>query len=129
MEGNNAVLFSGKQFVIASGIKMNEKNGSFEWASGQYADNFASIANIKNKDFDTMKDTISSLSDMYHRNFVKSVVSLETGLNDDTLLDDLYDTYMRSDDMRLISDEIYDLAKNMKELSNLNERCDMKIEI
>lgn len=129
VENDTAVLFSGKQFVIASGIKSSEVNGLFEWSSGQYADDLEDIANIKNKDFATMKETINTLSDMYHRDFVKSVVSLETGLNDDTLLDDLYDTYMRSDDMRLISDEIYDLAKDMKELSNLNERCDMKIEI
>lgn len=131
VEGNHAVLFSGKQFVIASGIKMNEKDGKFEWSSGQYADNFGDIANIKNKDFATMKDTISSLSDMYHKDFVKSVVSIETGLDDDLLLDDLYDTYLRSDDMKLVSDEIYDLAKDMKALekSKLHKNCDIKMGI
>ncbi|MBF0979921.1 MAG: hypothetical protein HXK71_01175, partial [Clostridiales bacterium] len=129
VENDTAVLFSGKQFVIASGIKSSEVNGLFEWSSGQYADNLADIANIKNKDFATMKETINTLSDMYHRDFVKSVVSTETGLDDNEALDNLYDIYISSDNMRLVSDEIYDLAKNMKELSNLNERCYMKIEI
>lgn len=131
VEDNNAILFSGNQFIIALGIRLNTKTDKFEWSSGQYADNFTDIANIKNKNFDTMKETISSLSDMYHRNFVKSVVSIETGLDDDLLLDDLYDTYMRSDDMRFLSDEICDLAKDMKvlEKSNLNKHCDIKMEI
>ena len=83
---NQAVLFTGKQFVIVSGIKMNEKDGKFEWDNGRYADDLKSISNMQNNSFESMKDTLSFLAEYNHSDFVKGIISLETGVENETVL-------------------------------------------
>ena len=75
---NQAVLFTGEQFVIASGIKENKENGKFEWVNGRYANDLKSISNMQNNSFESMKETLSFLAEYNHSDFIKGIISLET---------------------------------------------------
>lgn len=105
---NQAVLFTGKQFVIVSGIKMNEKDGKFEWDNGRYADDLKSISNMQNNSFESMKDTLSFLAEYNHSDFVKGIISLETGIENEDILDVAYDNYMNDKIMGLVDEKFYD---------------------
>ena len=108
VKDNQAVLFSGKQFVIASGIRENKKAGKFEWANGRYAYDLKSISNMQNNSFESMKETLSFLAEYNHSDFVKGIISLETGINNEDVLEDAYDNYMTDSTMGLIDEKFMD---------------------
>jgi len=74
---NQVVLFTGEQFVIASGIKENKETGKFEWLNGRYANDLKSISNMQNNSFESMKETLSFLAEYNHSDFIKGIISLE----------------------------------------------------
>lgn len=56
---------------------------------------------------DDMKKTIEKLQKENYREFVKALVSIETGINDEKKLDKLYDCYMSDDIWYLLDDRFY----------------------
>lgn len=103
VKDSQAILFTGNQFVLASGIKKNKKDEKFEWDSGKYVDDLKSISLFQNDNFDSMKESLSFLAEYNHRDFVKSVIALESGIQNEEVLDNIYETYMETDDMELIN--------------------------
>ena len=105
---DQAVLFTGEQFVIASGIKENKENGKFEWVNGRYANDLKSISNMQNNSFESMKETLSFLAEYNHSDFIKGIISLETDINNEDILDNAYDNYMNDSYMGLIDERFMD---------------------
>jgi len=103
-----AVLFTGEQFVMASGIKENKENGKFEWVNGRYANDLKSISNMQNNTFESMKETLSFLAEYNHSDFIKGIISLETDINNEDILDNAYDNYMNDSYMGLIDERFMD---------------------
>lgn len=103
-----AILFTGNQFVLASGIKENKESGKFEWDNGRYANGIKTIAQMQNNSFEAMKETISFLTEYNHKDFTKALISIETGIENKDLLDKAYDKYMENDAMTLIDNQFYD---------------------
>ena len=56
-------------------------------------------------DFKTMRDRIENMVNDNHRDFVKAIISIEKGVNDESVLDKLYDTYMDDDSLNLLHEE------------------------
>lgn len=108
VKDNQAVLFSGTQFVLATGIKENKESGKFEWDNGRYANDFKSISDMQNNSFETMKETLSFLAEYNHSDFVKGILSLETGIENEDTLDVAYDNYMNDKIMGLVDEKFYD---------------------
>ncbi|CYX26616.1 single-stranded DNA-binding protein [Streptococcus suis] len=108
VKDNQAVLFSGTQFVLATGIKENKESGKFEWDNGRYANDLKSISDMQNNNFETMKDTLSFLAEYNHSDFVKGIISLETGIENEETLDNAYDNYMNDKVMGLVDEAFYD---------------------
>ena len=108
VKDNQAVLFSGTQFVLATGIKENKESGKFEWDNGRYANDLKSISDIQNNNFETMKETLSFLAEYNHSDFVKGIISLETGIENEDTLDVAYDNYMNDKIMGLVDEKFYD---------------------
>ena len=104
-----AVLFTGSKFVIAQEIIENKENGKFEWNNGRYADDLKSISNMLNNSFSKMKDTLSFLAEYNYSDFVKGIISLETGVENEKVLNNTYDNYMNNQAMGLISEEFYNV--------------------
>lgn len=108
VKDNQAVLFSGTQFVLATGIKENKESGKFEWDNGRYANDISTISNMQNNGLDKMKETLSFLAEYNHRDFVKGIISLETGIENEDTLDAAYDSYMNDKVMGLVDEKFYD---------------------
>ena len=123
-----AVLFTGSKFVIAQEIIENKENGKFEWNNGRYADDLKSISNMLNNSFSKMKDTLSFLAEYNYSDFVKGIISLETGVEKEVILNNVYDNYMNNQAMGLISEEFYDVIDEElleeSKITNQEERTD-----
>lgn len=50
-----------------------------------------------------------------HRDFVKVIISLEKGIDDESVLDKLYDAYMDNDSLNLLNEEFDYMIKELRE--------------
>lgn len=65
-------------------------------------------------DYKTMRDRIEDIVNDNHRDFVKAMISIEKGINDDRVLDKLYDVYMDNDSLNLLHDEFDYLIEDLR---------------
>ena len=56
-------------------------------------------------DYQAMRDRIEDMVNDNHRDFVKSIISIEKGINDESVLDKLYNAYMDNDSLNLLNEE------------------------
>ena len=59
----------------------------------------------KNMDYKAMRARIDDIVNDNHRDFVKAMISIEKGINDESTLDQIYDAYMDNDSLNLLHDE------------------------
>ena len=52
-----------------------------------------------------MRARIEDIVNDNHRDFIKAMISIEKGINDESTLDKLYDTYMDKDNLNLLNEE------------------------
>ena len=52
-----------------------------------------------------MRARIDDIVNDNHRDFVKAMISIEKGINDESTLDKIYDAYMDNDSLNLLHDE------------------------
>ena len=57
----------------------------------------------KNMDYKTMRNQIEDMVNDNHKDFVKAIISMEKGINDESALDKLYDAYMDNDSLNSVS--------------------------
>lgn len=122
IDKDNAILFDGRQFVEVFGLQSNEEK--FFWNHGNYSDYYP-----KNKDNNSV-DTLNSMIDKDYEGFVKALISLEMGVDNPDLLEELYERYMRNDGVNLINDYfeelIYELEGEMPIIGNRAIETDKK---
>lgn len=56
-------------------------------------------------DYITMRARIEDIVKDNHRDFIKAMISIEKGINNESVLDKLYDTYMDNDSLNLLNEE------------------------
>lgn len=56
-------------------------------------------------DYITMRARIEDIVNDNHRDFIKAMISIEKGINDESTLYKLYDTYMDKDNLNLLNEE------------------------
>ena len=56
-------------------------------------------------DYKTLRERIEDMVNDNHREYVKTVISIEKGINDERALDKLYDAYMDNDSLNLLNEE------------------------
>ena len=54
-------------------------------------------------DYKAVRDRIEDMANNNHRDFVKVIISIEKGINDESVLDKLYNAYMANDSLNLIN--------------------------
>lgn len=61
-------------------------------------------------DYKTMINQIEDMVSDNHKDFVKTVISMEKGINDERAFDKLYEAYMDNDTVNLLHEEfeLYD---------------------
>ena len=62
-----------------------------------------------------MRDRIEDMVNDNHRDFVKAMISIEKGINDESVLDKLYDAYMDNDSLNLLNEEFDDMIEKLRE--------------
>ena len=60
-----------------------------------------------------MRERIENIVSDNYRDFVKAIISIEKGINDESALDKLYDAYMDNDSLNLLHDEFDYLIENL----------------
>lgn len=72
-------------------------------------------------DYKTIRDKIEDMANDNHRGFVKAVISLEKGINDENALDKLYDTYMENDSANLLNEEFDVMIEELREQGQIKD--------
>ena len=65
-------------------------------------------------DYKAMRARIEDIVNDNHRDFVKVIISIEKGINDESALDKLYDAYMDNDSLNLLHDEFDYLIEDLR---------------
>ena len=66
-------------------------------------------------DYITMRARIEDIVNDNHRDFVKAMISIEKGINDESALDKLYDAYMDNDSLNLLNEEFHHMIEELRE--------------
>lgn len=75
----------------------------------------------KNMDYKTMRDRIEDMVNDNHKDFVKAVISMEKGVNDESALDKLYDAYMDNDTVNLLHEEFDYMIEDLREQGQIKD--------
>ena len=65
-------------------------------------------------DYKAMRDRIEGMVNDNHRDFVKAIISIEKGINDERDLDKLYETYMDNDILKLLNEEFDHMIEELR---------------
>ena len=72
-------------------------------------------------DYKTIRDRIEDMVNDNHKDFVKAVISMEKGINDEGALDKLYDAYMDNDTVNLLHEEFDYMIEDLKEQGQIKD--------
>ena len=72
-------------------------------------------------DYKTMRDRIEDMVNDNHKDFVKAVISMEKGINDESALDKLCDAYMENDTVNLLHEEFDYMIEDLREQGQIKD--------
>ena len=72
-------------------------------------------------DYETIRDKIEDMTNDNHRDFVKAVISMEKGINDENALDKLYEFYMENDSVNLLNEEFDVMIEELREQGQIKD--------
>ena len=72
-------------------------------------------------DYKTIRDRIEDMAKDSHKDFVKAVISMEKGINDESALDKLYDAYMANDTINLLHEDFDYMIEDLREQGQIKD--------
>ena len=72
-------------------------------------------------DYKTIRDRIEDMAKDNHKDFVKAVISMEKGVNDESALDRLYDAYMANDTINLLHEDFDYMIEDLREQGQIKD--------
>ena len=75
----------------------------------------------KNMDYKAMRNQIEDMVNDNHKDFVKAIISMEKGINDESALDKLYDAYMDNDTVNLLHEEFDYMIEDLREQGQIKD--------
>ena len=75
----------------------------------------------KNMDYKAMRNQIEDMVNDNHKDFVKAIISMEKGINDESALDKLYDAYMDNDTVNLLHEEFDYMIEELREQGQIKD--------
>ena len=72
-------------------------------------------------DYKTMRNQIEDMVSDNHKDFVKAVISVEKGINDESALDKLYEAYMDNDTVNLLHEEFDYMIEDLREQGQIKD--------
>lgn len=79
-------------------------------------------------DCKTMRDRIEDMVNDNYRDFVKEIISMEKGINDESALVKLYDAYMDNDTVNLLHEEFDYMINELRESGQIKENASLEKE-
>ena len=71
--------------------------------------------------YEIIRDKIEDMVNNNHKDFVKAVISMEKGINDESALDRLYDAYMENDSANLLNEEFDVMIEELREQGQIKD--------
>ena len=75
----------------------------------------------KNMDYKAMRNQIEDMVNDNYKDFVKAIISMEKGINDESALDKLYDAYMDNDTVNLLHEEFDYMIEDLREQGQIKD--------
>ncbi|EGV07567.1 hypothetical protein HMPREF1042_0027 [Streptococcus constellatus subsp. pharyngis SK1060 = CCUG 46377] len=72
-------------------------------------------------DYKTIRDRIEDMAKDNHKDFVKAVISMEKGINDESALDKLYEAYMANDTINLLHEDFDYIIEDLREQGQIKD--------
>ena len=72
-------------------------------------------------DYKTIRDRIEDMAKDNHKDFVKAVISMEKGINDESALDKLYEAYMANDTINLLHEDFDYMIEDLREQGQIKD--------
>ena len=72
-------------------------------------------------DYKAMRNQIEDMLNDNHKDFVKAIISMEKGINDESALDKLYDAYMDNDTVNLLHEEFDYMIEELREQGQIKD--------
>ena len=72
-------------------------------------------------DYKTMRNQIEDMVNDNHKDFVKAIISMEKGINDEIALYNLYDAYMDNDTVNLLHEEFDYMIEELREQGQIKD--------
>ena len=72
-------------------------------------------------DYKTMRNQIEDMVSDNYKDFVKAVISMEKGINDESALDKLYEAYMDNDTVNLLHEEFDYMIEDLREQGQIKD--------
>ena len=72
-------------------------------------------------DYKTIRDRIEDMAKDNHKDFVKAVISMEKGINDESALDKLYDAYMVNNTINLLHEDFDYMIEDLREQGQIKD--------
>ena len=72
-------------------------------------------------DYKTIRDKIEDMVNDNHKDFVKAIISMEKGINDESALNKLYDAYMDNDTVNLLHEEFDYMIEDLREQGQIKD--------
>lgn len=90
-------------------------------AVGEYNHYTFILGGDKNMDYKTMRNQIEDMVNDNHKDFVKAIISVEKGINNESALDKLYDAYMDNDSLNLLHEEFDYMIEDLREQGQIKD--------
>ena len=72
-------------------------------------------------DYKAMRNQIEDMVNDNHKDFVKAIISMEKGINDESAVDKLYDAYMDNDTVNLLHEEFDYMIEDLREQGQIKD--------
>lgn len=118
----------GKKYQVVENIFYDKVTQKYSWEFGEKLNSLQMATNLIYNSYDDIKRSISFYCGSKHKEYFKSVMSIENSIEDENLLDNIYHEYMNND-MQLINPDLKDLKDNASKKYNSEEETHYKHEL
>ena len=127
--GNDAILYRDAdaldKYIYAHNISFDEDKESYDWSADEYCSSLSdSMKYVIASQENTFYELVDYTQKTNYSNYVRGIVKAETEIEDELVLDNIYDSYIDSDSDSIFSDEFSEIIqKNLTmEIEGISER-------
>lgn len=101
----------GKKYQVVENIFYDKVTQKYSWEFGEKLNSLQMATNLIYNSYDDIKRSISFYCGSKHKEYFKSVLSIENSIEDENILDNIYNEYMNND-IQLVNPDLKDLKDN-----------------